>query len=64
MMHKLWKKAKVIENSIFEKYMSPINNCFRPFDKFKIEIQTFIFRFCFYLNMKNKIQITDYYFHV
>ena len=37
---------------------------FRVFDTLKNEIQKFMIRFCFYLNMKNKIQITDYYFHV
>ena len=37
---------------------------FRVFDQLKNEIQNFIIRSCFYLNMKNKIQIIDYYFHV
>ena len=37
---------------------------FHIFDKLKNEIQKFIIRFCFYLNMKNGIQIIDYYFHV
>ena len=31
---------------------------------FKNEIQNFIVRFCFYLNMTNEIQILDYHFHV
>ena len=35
---------------------------FRIFDKLKNEIQKFIIRFCFYLNMKNGIQIIDNYF--
>ena len=37
---------------------------FRVFDKLKNELQKFMIRFCFYLNMKNEIQITDHYFHV
>ena len=37
---------------------------FHIFDKLKNEIQKFIIRFCFYLNMKNGIQIIGYYFHV
>ena len=37
---------------------------FHVFDKLKNEIQKFIIKFCFYHNMKNEIQIIDYYFHV
>ena len=37
---------------------------FHVFDKLKNEIQNFIVRFCFYLNMKNEIQIFYYYFRV
>ena len=37
---------------------------FRVFDKLKNEIQNFIVRFCFYLNMKNEIKIFDCHFHV
>ena len=37
---------------------------FRVFHKLKNEIQNFIVRFCFCLNMKNEIQIFDYHFHV
>ena len=36
---------------------------FSVFDKLKNGILKFIIRFCFYHNMKNKIQITDYYFN-
>ena len=38
--------------------------CHRVFDKLKNKIQSFIVRFCFYFNMKNEIQIIEYYFHV
>ena len=31
------------------------------FDKLKNKIQTFIIIFCFYVGMKNEIQIIDYY---
>ena len=34
------------------------------FDKLKNEIQKFMIRFSFDLNMKNEIRIIDYYFHV
>ena len=37
---------------------------FRVFDKLKNEIQKFIHRFYFYLNMENGIQIIDYHFRV
>ena len=37
---------------------------FRIFDKLKNEIQKFMIRFSFDLNMKNEIRIIDYYFHV
>ena len=37
---------------------------FRLFDKLKNEIQKYIPRFYFYLNMENEIQITDYHFRV
>ena len=37
---------------------------FHVFDKLKNEIQKFMIRFCFYLDMKHKIQINNYYFHV
>ena len=37
---------------------------FRIFDKLKNKTQKFIIRFSFYLNMKNGIQVSDYYFHV
>ena len=37
---------------------------FHVFNKVKNGIQKFIIRFCFYLNMKNKIEIIDYYFQV
>ena len=39
---------------------------FRVFDKLKKsqKIQNFILRFCFYLNMRNEIQIFNYYFLV
>ena len=37
---------------------------FCVFDKWKNEIQNFIFRFCFHFNMKNEIQIIDYHFYV
>ena len=37
---------------------------FPVFDKLKNEIENFIVRFCFYLNMKNETQIFDYHFHV
>ena len=33
---------------------------FHVFNKLKNEIQNFIVRFCFYLNMKNKIQILEF----
>ena len=36
---------------------------FRVFDKLENKIQKFMIRSCFYLNMKNEIQIIDYYFH-
>ena len=36
---------------------------FRIFDKLKNEIQKLMIRFCFYLNMKSKIQIIEYYFN-
>ena len=35
---------------------------FHVFDKLKNEIENVIVRFCFYLNMKNKIRIFDYHF--
>ena len=37
---------------------------FRVFGKLKNEIQNSILRFCFYFNKEDKIQITDYHFHV
>ena len=37
---------------------------FRFFDKFENEIQNSILRFCLYFNKEDKIQITDYHFHV
>ena len=37
---------------------------FRVFDKLKNRIQKFIIRFWSYLNMKNEIQIINYYFLV
>ena len=37
---------------------------FRILNTLKNEIDKFIIRFCLYLNMKNGIQIIDYYFHV
>ena len=37
---------------------------FRIFDKLKNEIQKFMIRFSFDLNMQNEIRIIDYYFHV
>ena len=37
---------------------------FRLFDKLKNEIQKYIPRFYFYLNIENEIQITDYHFRV
>ena len=36
---------------------------FCVFDKLKNEIQKFMIRFCFFLNMENETQIIDYYFH-
>ena len=33
------------------------------FEKLENEIQNFIVRFCFYLNIKNEIQIFDYHYH-
>ena len=37
---------------------------FHVFDKLKNKIQNFILRFCFYIKMKNEVQIIGYYFHV
>ena len=37
---------------------------FHVFEKLENEIQKFIVRFCFYLNMKNEIQIFDNHYHV
>ena len=54
-------------------WFSEINNAkkipvpkvrFRVFHRLKNEIQNFIVRFCFCLNMKNEIQIFYYHFHV
>ena len=36
---------------------------FRTFHKLKNEVQKFIVRFCFCLNMQNEIQIFHYHFH-
>ena len=45
--------------------MAGLNSCtrvapFRVFDKLKNEIQKFMSRFRFYLNMKNEIQIKEF----
>ena len=37
---------------------------FGIFGKLKNQIQNFILRFCFQLNMKNEIQINDHYFRI
>ena len=37
---------------------------FHVFKKLENKIQKFIVRFCFYLNMKNEIQIFDNHYHV
>ena len=34
----------------------------RVFDKLKNENQEFMIRFCFYLNMKNEVEIIDFLF--
>ena len=45
--------------------MNPVQKVsFHVFDKLKNEIQKLIIRVCFYVNMKNQIQITGYDFHI